>query len=107
MTGELEQIREEYLIVKNFSCPKALIDLGPPECYGRWYLRISVEVNSKSQVYKVLHSEIVWMKCLCCFMVEFQDNVSFGLRVFGFVDDAYTALPDLLGNSVVEDCPTY
>ena len=50
MTGELEKIREEYLIVNDFSSSEALV--GLPECYGRGYLRISVEVNSKSPLWR-------------------------------------------------------
>ncbi len=36
-----------------------LTDRALPDCYGRGYFRISVEVNCKSKDYKVLHSEVV------------------------------------------------
>ena len=58
MTGELEKIREKYLTIKDFQQNRS-IERSLPDCYGRGYLRISVEVNCKSKDYKVLHSEIV------------------------------------------------
>jgi len=52
------KISKRYLIFKDFQQNRST-DRALPDCYGRGYLRISVEVNCNSQEFKVLHSEIV------------------------------------------------
>jgi len=51
MTGEFEKISEKNLTVKDFQQNRST-DRSLPDCYGRGYLRISVEINSNSHEYK-------------------------------------------------------
>jgi len=57
MTEELEKISVKSLTVKDFQQNRST-DRSLPDCYGRGYLRILVEVNCTSKKYKVLDSEI-------------------------------------------------
>ena len=57
MIGEFGKISEKDLTVKDLGRTEALG--GLPEFYGRGYLSLSVEVNSKSQNYNVSGSAIV------------------------------------------------
>jgi len=58
MIGEFEKISGKDLTVKDFQQTEASIGLSRSVTVGG-YLRISVEINSKTQGYKVLQSEIV------------------------------------------------
>jgi len=57
MIGEFEKISGKDLTVKDFQQTEASIGLSRSVTVGD--LRISVKINSKTQGYKVLQSEIV------------------------------------------------